>query len=71
MLVLLYAQQKMRDAEGGPHNATGTAEIQDERGTPEIHYQSTKAYGNKSNPKAFSSVSVKVTKRTNENEKPD
>jgi hypothetical protein len=38
MLMVFYAQQKMRHAEGGPHNATGTADIQDERETPEIHY---------------------------------
>jgi hypothetical protein len=52
----------LTDEEEGPYTVTGTAEVQDVTGTLEIHYQSTEAFGNKSNSDTFPSISVKVTK---------
>lgn len=46
----------------GPYTITGTVEVQDVTGTLEIHYQSTEAFGNKSNSDTFPSRSVKVIK---------
>lgn len=52
----------LKDEEEGTYTVTGTAEIQDVTWTLEIHYQSTQAFGNKSNSGTFPSRSVKVTK---------
>jgi hypothetical protein len=72
-MLVLYAQQKMTQQMQKKAHTMSQGQLKFKMKEKHLKFitDQTKAFGNKSNPGTFSSISVKVIKSINKNEKPD